>query len=1043
MKKKQILFGITALSVLLGIWNSHSIKLKATEGLENPETFANAPAEWVGDVNQAGKLKYGYVKARGGSSPAIENTLVANVQFDKGGGEMISHIFMSKSQGTIAGSGFNLYETSEEYQTVTSGGPSGKPVGIVDFEVPTLTGTSIKVNGSRQGSTEYQVEAELMPIEKNAQILHNFTITNTSSGAKTFYPIHYVDTELAHNDNVQVKSRGEGQGLYIETVEYEGKEPIEGSPTYRLNYITNVPNGPISYKGIQHGTAPEKALGTDMDKPDTSHVNVPQGEIVPGPTISDSGIMLAWGKQVLAAGESVTFSYAVGIETGSMEVIKEVENQTSQDGEYRVNDTLEYKISLINDDLKVSYADLLVEDQLPIGLDAPSKISLVKEDGSEEELDIAEVYDETSHKIKVKPVNVATGSEGSPTVVSLKYTTTITKAGAGTEVINNVSVTGTDSFGVDVEEEAEKLIDVLALGEVIINYQNTDKEALIPQKKIEGSVGDTYNEEPVAISGYSYQSVEGSPQGQFTDAVQEITFIYEQKVMYNLRQSVTNSNGMNLDKGEASVNEELTYSVTLTPELTNLTEEEKAANYRDVLITEIVDPNLDEAKDVTLTTEKGVAVGEVTYDSTTKEIRAIITESDDVKMTEKLILTYKAKVKAGTTIGTVLKEKAEAVVSYTFSKDNTFSQISNEVETIVSKSSAVFVKYVNEDGTEIHESKSYELGEDGDYNETAITIDGFTFDYAEGETSGIAKPGESVYIVFHYKSAQFELIQKVEHVDGSAAEFVKNEAELIYTIKLNSLLKDDKTFYKDFIISEKIDSSLESIEKIQLVNEAGDLVGKVEMSAGKITGEITEKDKIKGPENLTLTYHATVKNKESAPEGTLIKEQGSAKGTFVNESEIPAREQLSNEVVSTILGGDLIFESAPKELGFGDNLKISLKAKDYPVVTKTADLSVIDTRGKNEAWSMTAKMTKLMVNDQHTLGQAMHYVLDGKEQLMTLDTSAKVYDKVTDSDDIVIISEEWQDTTVGPVLKVGKNEARIGSYQGVIQWTLQDTPLGE
>ena len=53
MKKKQILFGITALSVLLGIWNSHSIKLKATEGLENSETFANAPAEWVGDVKQS------------------------------------------------------------------------------------------------------------------------------------------------------------------------------------------------------------------------------------------------------------------------------------------------------------------------------------------------------------------------------------------------------------------------------------------------------------------------------------------------------------------------------------------------------------------------------------------------------------------------------------------------------------------------------------------------------------------------------------------------------------------------------------------------------------------------------------------------------------------------------------------------------------------------------------------------------------------------------------------------------------------------------
>lgn len=62
---------------------------------------------------------------------------------------------------------------------------------------------------------------------------------------------------------------------------------------------------------------------------------------------------------------------------------------------------------------------------------------------------------------------------------------------------------------------------------------------------------------------------------------------------------------------------------------------------------------------------------------------------------------------------------------------------------------------------------------------------------------------------------------------------------------------------------------------------------------------------------------------------------------------------------------------------------------------------------------------------------------------MTLETSANVYDKVTDSDDAVVISDEWLETTEGPVLKVGKNEAQLGNYQGIIQWTLQDVPLSE
>ncbi|MGO3197924.1 WxL domain-containing protein [Vagococcus salmoninarum] len=148
-------------------------------------------------------------------------------------------------------------------------------------------------------------------------------------------------------------------------------------------------------------------------------------------------------------------------------------------------------------------------------------------------------------------------------------------------------------------------------------------------------------------------------------------------------------------------------------------------------------------------------------------------------------------------------------------------------------------------------------------------------------------------------------------------------------------------------------------------------------------------------------------------------------------------------MISVIIGGELIFESAPDTLDFGQDLKISLREETYPVVTKDNPLTVIDTRGKGEVWSMTAKMTKLMVNGEHTLAESMHYIMNGKSQLMTLETSANVYDKVTDSDDAVVISDEWLETTEGPVLKVGKNEAQLGNYQGIIQWTLQDVPLSE
>jgi hypothetical protein len=409
--------------------------------------------------------------------------------------------------------------------------------------------------------------------------------------------------------------------------------------------------------------------------------------------------------------------------------------------------------------------------------------------------------------------------------VVLTYQVKVKSDAAGKTLINAAKATGQNPNGGLFEIEASTETPILNLSKITINYQDEKGLELAKSKVIEGTIGESYDEQPKVIFGYNNISVTGNPSGQFTETDESVTFVYSAKEMFTLNQEVLNSAGMNMDQQDVGLDEVLTYKVTIDPNSQEFTEDEAASNYKQIELSELIDPNLTDVTKAKLMTESGTEIGTATYDANKHLVTGKITESDNVNLLEKIILSYEATVHSETPIGTIIKEKAEANVSYT-------------------------------------------------------------------------------------------------------------------------------------------DSSTLNIKK------------------------------------------------------------------------------LSNEVAVTVNRGELIFESAPKVLNFGIDNKISSKDKLIELVSKDHDLSVRDLRGKGSQWSMTVKLLDEMTNSGSSLADSLRYVKDGTEQIISKDASAIVYQKTTESNEIVNISNQWSSKNK-PVLKVKAGLARVGNYEGTIQWALQDVPIFE
>lgn len=150
------------------------------------------------------------------------------------------------------------------------------------------------------------------------------------------------------------------------------------------------------------------------------------------------------------------------------------------------------------------------------------------------------------------------------------------------------------------------------------------------------------------------------------------------------------------------------------------------------------------------------------------------------------------------------------------------------------------------------------------------------------------------------------------------------------------------------------------------------------------------------------------------------------------------------QVVTYVYEGQLIFVSAPEILNFGSNLPIPKVDTEYSLESKEGDLTVADYRGENNGWTMTGKLISEMTSTSgHKLEDSLYYQIDGKKEMFSEGSSISIYSKTTTDSNPVKISDSWEKASDGPKLKVKAGEPRSESYQGKIQWALQNVPTND
>ncbi|WP_197093050.1 MucBP domain-containing protein [Carnobacterium maltaromaticum] len=577
------------------------------------------------------------------------------------------------------------------------------------------------------------------------------------------------------------------------------------------------------------------------------------------------------------------------------------------------------------------------------------------------------------------------------------------------------------------EEAAQETHIEVKTGQVTYQYKDEEGIKLAEDQTITKNIGDIHKEDPISIEDYQYTKTIGSNPIEIAKGTQVVTFIYAKKSAP--------------ETGKVTIKYQDEDGKTLSEDIDiegDLNSGYDAAEHK--LIFDGYEYSFSEGAPL-----KGI------YKSDPQTVSLVY------RKLGKLTIKYlnldgesiaEDKVSYGK-IGELYTIKDIVIEGYLYNGDAPFTGIYKETEQTerlyYDKLGTVTFKYQDKQGTEIAKDEVYQdiVGEMYP-RDKVLAISGYKYSETleDGDPSNYGEvTSESKKVIYVYEENYFELLQEVSKLDGSNASTVALNEELIYTLNLDSKLEGSGSFYTSMIMTEVIDSSLEDPTDIKLTSSDGSIVGKTSYNSvnRKITASIKRSDNVVYSENLILSYRAQVKSNVSM--STVIKEKGNAKATY-SDGKI-TNEKESNEVESKVDKGNLIFESAPDTISFGDDSKITSKKTKYYIEFKDGELSVKDLRGNGSNWSMTAKLTKLLTHENNTtLSDGIIYPYNGNDQLIGLESEGLIYEETTSSTDTISISNAWEDKITQPFVEVTPGVARKGTYSGVIQWTLRDVPSG-
>ncbi|MEK4199891.1 pectate lyase-like adhesive domain-containing protein [Cytobacillus sp. FSL K6-0265] len=134
---------------------------------------------------------------------------------------------------------------------------------------------------------------------------------------------------------------------------------------------------------------------------------------------------------------------------------------------------------------------------------------------------------------------------------------------------------------------------------------------------------------------------------------------------------------------------------------------------------------------------------------------------------------------------------------------------------------------------------------------------------------------------------------------------------------------------------------------------------------------------------------------------------------------------------------------APNIISFGSQLEISPNDQLFEVVTLNEKLGVIDTRKEKSSWKLSSSLVEPLYNQERDSTLPIVYIKDGVVTELN-NFSTTIFEHLNTDDEPFYISDLWNGKFEnGLYVQAQSGEARIGKYEAVIKWTLEDTPSNQ
>ncbi|MGX6962655.1 WxL domain-containing protein [Vagococcus xieshaowenii] len=671
LRKIMGCFGIGWLMLLSGWLGTCSVKAESLPSIQTAiaglDGSQGAGLEQQGDwASNESNLYYGIGYSK---DETIEETGATYRQgvpainyFDPNDPEMknpIKHMYSTLKNSNDPDSGYR-YETtaglnifrvdrfnSSTYKTRAIYFGEGK---ITDEDTGEITAYANPSSGSKLKNINVWVV-----MKPNGDVIeHHFYIKNLTEAPLDVFPIKQVDTCLANDDDVAVCSRGPHKGMYIKN----------NQVGFRLDYQTDVPNGPAVYAASKYSIRMSDVFGSTPSAPKSKQVEQPRGAVLYGGTIDqDSGLFMSWGKKTIPAGSVIELRYDVGITKQFSKSYQNLCNNTEAliaANQNYIGDKLRYTVKLKSDE---ALTDINVSDILPAGLSTPEDMSL-SINGNEQKLATENCYDEKTRTINIAQADLPLIEGDSYGEMLLSYTATPDRTTAGKTLTNTANYQATSTIsGLNAgKANTNVLISSDLTANLLLKCVDTTGATIREDEALTFDLGEKYDITPPRIRGYSYQKIgkdSAALSGVFTRGL-TVILVYEKKpATFELSQDVTDLTGQSLDKGTATQDQQMNYTVIID----SLRELE--GDYQELTITSQLSEYLTDIRQVTLKDDANnkLNITQV-YDETTHQLVVKLPKDQGVNALQNLTLTWQAKVKVDAPIDSEVKVTTTAKANY-------------------------------------------------------------------------------------------------------------------------------------------------------------------------------------------------------------------------------------------------------------------------------------------------------------------------------------------------------------------------------------------